>query len=108
MADSSGKPVELKWSVAPNKSNDDNAYLAQLAKISANDQGYSLPTLGTEGLKEARFMVNQGANDLAKLGRQALASGRKDQAKMLVKESLRRDPGIRKPKRSTARLKRVV
>ncbi len=76
-ADSSGKPVELKWSVAPSKSNDDNAYLAQLAKSSANDNGYSLPTLGTEGLKEARFIVNQGANDLAKLGRQALASGRK-------------------------------
>lgn len=92
-ADGSGKPVELKWSVAPNKSHDDNAYLAQLTKASVNDGGYGLPTLGTEGLRESRSMVNQGANDLLKLSRQALASGRKDQAKMLVKESLRRDPG---------------
>lgn len=92
-ADSSGKPVELKWSVAPNKSSDDNAYLAQLTKVSAQDNGYGLPTLGTEGLKEARFMVNQGAHDLLKLSRQAISSGRKDQAKLLVKESLRRDPG---------------
>ena len=92
-AEGSSKPVELKWTVAPNKSNDDNAYIAQLTKTSASDDGYSLPTLGTEGLRESRFIVNQGANDLAKLGRQAASSGRQDQAKMLVKESLRRDPG---------------
>ncbi len=84
--------LNMKWNVQPTDSKEDNAYLAQLVDMAHADQGYGLPTLGTEGLYEARFMVNQSAAQLAKLGHQAHASGNADHAKALVNESLRRNP----------------
>ena len=65
-----GKPIDLHWNVQPSKPDDDNAYLAQLVDSAKADGGHSLPTLGSEGLWEARRVLNAGAQNLAKLGTQ--------------------------------------
>ncbi len=87
-----GKPIDLHWMVQPNKADDDNAYLAQLVDGAKADGGYSLPTLGSEGLSEAHRVINVGAQNLAKLGRQAASSGNVSQAKQFVEAAVRMDP----------------
>ena len=87
-----GKPVEMKWTVHPNKPDDENAFLAQLVKSAAVDGGTTLATLGSEGLWETRRLMNLGAFQLVKLGRQAVISGNTDQAKQLADEAARRNP----------------
>ena len=67
------KPVDLQWSVPTTKADDDNAYLAQIVDSAVADGGYTLPTLGSEGLNEARRVLNLGANTLVQLGRQTTA-----------------------------------
>ncbi len=91
-ADAAGKPVELNWTVEPRQSNADNAYLAQLVDAARADGGYRLPTVGSEGLWEVRRLVHLGAQNLAKLGSQAAASGNVREARQLTDEALRRDP----------------
>ncbi|MCC7084653.1 MAG: VWA domain-containing protein, partial [Pirellulales bacterium] len=90
--ESAGKPVELNWKVAAKMADDENAYLALLVEAAKADGGYSLPTLGREGLLEAKRVLDENANALAQLSRQAAAAGDKHQAKRLADESLRRDP----------------
>jgi hypothetical protein len=90
--ESAGQPIELKWNVTPKNADDDNAYLAQLVDAAKIDGGYSLPTLGLEGLTEARRVLNQNAHALAQLSRQAAASGDMQQAKRFANEASRRDP----------------
>jgi len=90
--DAAGKPVDLHWNVKPAQANDDNAYLAQLVDMAKADGGYSLPTLGSEGLAESRRVLNQGAHVLAQLGRQAASAGNLAQAKQFVGEAMKRDP----------------
>lgn len=90
--ESAGKPVDLQWTVKPAKPSDDNGYLAQLANLAKADGGYSLPTLGSEGLWEARRMLNRDAHAFAKLGSEAAAAGNVEQAKQFVNEAVRRDP----------------
>jgi hypothetical protein len=87
-----GKPVALKWNVQTQKDNEENAYLVTLIENARPNGGFGLPTLGTEGLLEARRLIAQGANDLVQLSKQAAASGDKPAARRMAKEALRRDP----------------
>ncbi len=90
--DSAGRPVDLKWNVKATPASEDNAYLAQWVDLSKRDGGRRLPTLGSEGLAEARRVSNLSAHTMAKLGQQAAAEGDVTQAKQFVDEALRRDP----------------
>ncbi len=90
--EAAGKPIDMKWTVKAAKSDDGNAYLVQLVDFAKADGGYSLPTIGSEGLAEARRLLNLGASTLAQLGRQAAAAGNVEQAKQFVNEAIRRDP----------------
>ncbi len=92
VGESAGKPITLNWNIEPQADNDENAYLASLVESAQADGGDGLPTVGTEGLLEARRMVNHGARNLAQLGHQAAASGNRKQAKQLANEAIRRDP----------------
>ncbi|MBI3466069.1 MAG: VWA domain-containing protein, partial [Planctomycetes bacterium] len=88
-----GKPVELSWAVSPSPSNDDHAYLAPLVETArAAGPASTLPTLGTAGLREARRVLNQGADNLTVLGEQAIAAGNLDQAEHLAGGALQVDP----------------
>ena len=90
--ESAGQPVDLKWNVTATPASDDNAYLAEWADFAKRDGGQRLPTLGSEGLAEARRVSNMGAHTMAKLGSQAASEGDVKQAKQFVDEALRRDP----------------
>ncbi|MDZ4819542.1 MAG: VWA domain-containing protein, partial [Planctomycetota bacterium] len=87
-----GKTIPLKWNVEPQPSDDENAYLATLAKSAETDGGYGLPTVGTAGLQEVRRLVNLGSRNLTQLGQQAVAAGNAVQAKRLLDEAVRLDP----------------
>jgi len=87
-----GQPIELSWIVKAAKPDDDNAYLAQLVDFAKRDDGYSLPTLGWEGLAEARRILNLDAHNLGKFGLQSASEGDLKQATLFVDEALRRDP----------------
>ncbi|HEY2883377.1 MAG TPA: hypothetical protein VGJ15_13105, partial [Pirellulales bacterium] len=90
--ESGGKPVDMQWSVKASKPNDDNAFLAQWVDFAKADGGYSLPTVGSEGLWEARRVANLNAHSLGQLGRQAAAAGNMKQASQFANEAVRRDP----------------
>ncbi len=89
---SAGKPVDLNWKVKTAPSDDANAYLVQLVDFAKTDGGYSLPTVGSEGLAEARRLLNGGAHTLAELGKEAAAAGNVQQARQFVNEAVQRDP----------------
>ncbi len=91
-ADLNGKEIELKWSVRPEASSDDFAFLPKLIDDARADDGLSLPTLGSAGLKEARYITNQSAEELTRLGHAALASGDVPGALSAAQAALARDP----------------
>ena len=90
--ESADKPVALKWTVKGQKENEEHSYLVTLIEMARPNGGFALPTVGTEGLLEARRLIALGARDLVQLSKQAAASGDKASARRLAKEALRRDP----------------
>jgi hypothetical protein len=91
-ADVDGRRTDLAWDVVPAPPSPDHAYLARLVEAARQDGGASLPSLGSDGLAELRWLVNQGAWDLTKLAEQALAMGNLDHADRLAAEAGRLDP----------------
>jgi len=71
---------------------EENAYLAELARNARETDGVFLPTLGREGLALSRSVIRGEAATLASLSRQAASSGAHDAALRLAEASLRRDP----------------
>ncbi|MEX2560955.1 MAG: VWA domain-containing protein, partial [Pirellulales bacterium] len=91
-AEVAGKPVEMSWQVRSGRPSDDHAYLDSLVRAAKRDGGVGLPTVGTAGLKELRWLVNTGSQNLTRLSQQALATGDLQQAEQLVAEATRLDP----------------
>ena len=87
-----GKPVSLSWTTTPVAAADDHSYLPELIDLARKDGGLSMPTVGSNGLKEMRRLVNVEAYSLLQLGKQAVAVGSYDQAEKLIAEALRLDP----------------
>jgi uncharacterized membrane protein YgcG len=87
-----GRPVELTWNVSPEKSSEDFAFLPRLIEVARQDRGLSLPTVGTAGLREAALTTLRSADQLAKLGQEALASGNTAGALHVAHAALSRDP----------------
>ncbi|HEX5105152.1 MAG TPA: hypothetical protein VFV87_15135, partial [Pirellulaceae bacterium] len=87
-----GKPVDLTWNVTPEKSSDDFSFLPQLVSLASKDSGLSLPTVGSEGLREAAQVTIASADQLSKLGHEALASGNFAGAAKVADAALARDP----------------
>ncbi len=86
------KPIVLDWSVMPSAPSDDNAYLGKLVEFAERDGGLSLPSLGSMGLADLRWLINADARRLAALGQQALATGNLPQAEQLADEVAKLDP----------------
>ena len=91
-AEMNGKAVELNWNLAPEKSQEDFSFLPRLVEIARADRGLSLPTVGTVGLREAAINTLQSAEQLSKLGQEALASGNTQGALHVAHAALSRDP----------------
>ncbi len=87
-----GQPVQLRWSVDTQAPSDDYSFLPQLIAAARRDAGVSLPTVGSQALHEIRRLMVAGADDLSRLGNQALLSGNLTGAKLLADEAIKRDP----------------
>src|SRR6266850_4989069 len=87
-----GKPLTLKWSSTPEKPSEDFGFLPKLVDLAAADKGLSLPTAGSAALREAAYVTLNSAQQLAKLGNEALASGNFTGAEKVAEAALARDP----------------
>lgn len=88
-----GKPVSLKWTVKPDASSPDFSFLTKMVVAAKPDGGASLPTLGSAGLREAASTAFATADQMVKLGHQAMASGNYDGAAKVAEAALVADPG---------------
>jgi Mg-chelatase subunit ChlD len=87
-----GASAEAKWTVSPEKSADDLAFLPQLLEAVRADEGATLPTLGSEGLREVGRIMLARADGLTKMGARELASGNLLGAQKLAEAARRTDP----------------
>ncbi|HMC11775.1 MAG TPA: hypothetical protein VKH44_10810, partial [Pirellulaceae bacterium] len=88
-----GKVTKLSWHATPEKPSEDFGFLPKLVDMAAMDQGLSLPTAGSGALREAAYVTLNSAQQLAKLGQEALASGNFVGAEKVAVAALARDPG---------------
>ncbi len=93
VAGSDGATRELSWSVAPEASSQDNAYLTELADAASTDGGLTLPTVGSQGLAEAARLVGVQADQLTQMAQRAVATGDRAGAGRIASAVLRADPG---------------
>ena len=91
-AELAGKAISLAWKTVPEPSKPENGYLAKVVELAAVSDGIALPTVGSAGLEQFRHWVTFGAQQLAKLGEQAMAMGRIEDAAKLAQEAERLDP----------------
>ena len=87
-----GEATSMKWPVTVEESNVDFAFLTKLVRDARANNGLTLPTVGSDGLREmARVMTDQ-SGQLAQLGTQALIRGDYASAKTLSEAALGNDP----------------
>jgi uncharacterized membrane protein YgcG len=91
-ANVAGKPITLAWSATTEKPSEDFAFLPKLVGQAQADKGLSLPTVGSAGLREAAVVTMASAENLVKLGHEALASGNAQGARAAADAALQRDP----------------
>ena len=87
-----GKAVEMSWTIAAGASNEDFSFLPELVASAKGNGGVGLATVGMAGLMEARRVINVAVEEIANLGKQAVATGNTEAAERLANEALRRDP----------------
>ena len=87
-----GQDTEMNWSLTPEANSIDFAFLTGVVRESRKDKGFSLPTVGSEGLREYVLARSFKAHELSELGGQALAMGNKDAARKLAGAALAADP----------------
>jgi hypothetical protein len=91
-ADIDGRAVEFLFDAEDSAPSDDNAYLATLVDAARADGGLSLPTVGSEGLKQTHVMLQLAVHNLNKLGANARNTGNFGQAAQLAQAALAIDP----------------
>lgn len=87
-----GQDSAMTWSITPEASSADFAFLPSVVRDARKDKGYSLPTVGSEGLREYVRARSAKAYELTELGGQALAIGNKEAARKLAGAALNSDP----------------
>ncbi len=85
--------IRLAWTAAPEASQEDNAFLAEIIGIAKSNDGMSLPTLGSAGLAETARLVGARMDQLTILAQRAVAAGDHQAAKRIAATVLRADPG---------------
>ncbi|MCE9557164.1 MAG: VWA domain-containing protein, partial [Planctomycetes bacterium] len=91
-AELDGKLVTLNWKVPTAKFDEANNYLVSMVKMAAANGGATLPTVGSEGLLEARRVVSANATSLIRLGQNALAMQNFPAAERMAQRALAIDP----------------
>jgi Mg-chelatase subunit ChlD len=87
-----GAPAEAMWTITPEDSADDLAYLPRLVELAQRDGGATLPTLGMEGLREIGRLMLARAENLTKMGARELAGGNLVGAQKLFEAAKKTDP----------------
>ena len=83
-----GQPVSMNWPLTTEESSIDFAFLPKLVDIAREDNGVTLPALGSAGLREIARVMSDNARELAKMGSQALANGDTESAKILAEAAI--------------------
>lgn len=91
-AEVAGKQIQLEWNVTPEPPSEQFGFLPQLIAETRDDDGLTLPTVGSAGLREAGRMILASAEDLLKIGINALKTGDLEGAQKVVVSVLARDP----------------
>ena len=87
-----GQSKTMSWPVTVEASDDDFAFLPKLVTTARRDKGTTLPTIGSDGLREMARVLNVQSSQLAQLGKQAYQRGDIESAKTLGKAALNRNP----------------
>ncbi|MCA9233827.1 MAG: VWA domain-containing protein, partial [Planctomycetales bacterium] len=85
--------THLSWSATAEPSHPDHAFLAALVERARQDNGLSLPTVGSAGLAEAARLVGVQVDGLTRLAQQAVAAGDRQTAGRIIQTVLQADPG---------------
>jgi tetratricopeptide (TPR) repeat protein len=89
-ASSNVRTERMQWNAKPEPSSPDFAFLPQMISIAR--QNDLLPTVGSEGLREAALAMSRNSRQLSMLGQLALAHGDLASAKTVLEAAIRRDP----------------
>ena len=84
-----GQETKLNWSFTPEASSEQFAFLPGMVSDARADNGFSLPTLGSNGLRAYANERNTDANRFSDLGDQALANGDLRSAKSLARAAVK-------------------
>ncbi|MCO6458687.1 MAG: hypothetical protein J5I93_25550 [Pirellulaceae bacterium] len=87
-----GQSRTLQWTASPEASSEVHSYLPRLVETARRDGGATLPTVGSDGLREAARVVAVNSQQLTQLGTQALRSGDAQGAASVAEAALKRDP----------------
>ena len=83
-----GDSKELSWDIEPDATSSEFAFLPGMIQDARKDQGLTLPTLGSSGLREFARARTVQANKLSDLGGTALAAGNKETARKLASAAI--------------------
>ncbi len=99
-----GESKQMTWTLTPEASNIDFSFLPKMLRIARRDDGMTLPTVGSAGLRQMAKMIDADSDELVKLGSQALATGNVIRAKQLVSAALASNPQNELAERLSARV----
>ena len=93
-ADVAGQTQSLTYDIKPQDTSKlgDYAIVPELFAMAKKTDGIMLPVLGKQGLQQVRIAFQNTADNLSKLGHQAIQRGDRDGGLKLLNEALRRDP----------------
>ncbi|MEM7457161.1 MAG: hypothetical protein AAF456_22660 [Planctomycetota bacterium] len=87
-----GQQTSFSWTTGAEASNHDFAFLTQLIADARKDGGISMPTIGSEGLREAARIAQVASQEFSEQSKRALAAGNPGAAQTLASAALARDP----------------
>lgn len=87
-----GSEETWNWKIQPEASSENFAFVSALIRDARGDGGLTLPTVGSEGLRESARLLAADAERLAELGNQALLTGNENAAQQLAVAALKSNP----------------
>ena len=83
-----GNPQNFTWQINPENANAEFSFLPGMIEDARKDFGLTLPTIGSEGLREYARVRTVEANRLSDLGETALAAGDRETARKLASAAI--------------------
>ncbi len=83
-----GNQENITWQITPELANTEFSFLPGMIEDARKDSGLTLPTIGSEGLREFARVRTAEANRLSDLGETALAAGDRETARKLASAAI--------------------